>query len=76
MKKNLSVAFSLNATLNFRISVVWNKSVGKTSMILRYVKDIFDFNYKVTIGVEFYSKVVQDGAEEVALQIWDTVSFV
>ena len=28
---------------------------------------------KVTIGVEFYSKIVELASEDVALQIWDTV---
>ena len=73
-KKNLSVAFSLNAKLNFKVIVVGNRNTGKTSLIMRYIKDQFDLNYKVTIGVEFYSKMVQSGEEEVALQIWDTVN--
>lgn len=73
MKKSPSVAFSLNAKLNFKVIIVGNKNVGKTSLILRYIKNQFDFNYKVTIGVEFYSKIIQHNEDEVALQIWDTV---
>ena len=39
MNKNLSVAFSLNAKLNFKIIVVGDKNVGKTSLIIRYIKN-------------------------------------
>lgn len=76
-----SVAFSMNISLSFKILVVGNRNAGKTSLIIRYIKDIFDFNYKVTIGVEFYSKILQIGNgngeenEEIALQIWDTVHY-
>ena len=41
MKMRSSVAFSLFAKLNFKIIVVGDKEVGKTSLILRYVKDSF-----------------------------------
>lgn len=46
-----SVVFSMNAKLSFKLIVVGNKHAGKTSLILRFVKNIFEFNYKVTIGV-------------------------
>ena len=52
MKKNLSVAFSLNAKLNFKVIVVGNKNSGKTSMIVRFVKDQFDINYKVIVDIK------------------------
>ena len=41
MKGRTSVAYSAYAKLNFRIIVVGQKSVGKTSLILRYVKQNF-----------------------------------
>lgn len=72
-KNNLSVAYSMHTKLCFKIIVVGNKFAGKTSLIIRFVKDVFEFNYKVTVGVEFYSKIIQDGEDEIALQIWDTV---
>lgn len=50
-KNKKSVVFSMQTKQHFKIIVVGNKHAGKTSLILRFVKDIFEFNYKVTIGV-------------------------
>jgi GTPase SAR1 family protein len=60
MKPNMrsSVAFSVNAKMNFRVIIVGDSAVGKTSLIVKYVKGIFNKNYTVSLGVEFYSKVV------------------
>lgn len=46
-----SIVFSMHTKLCFKLIVVGNKHAGKTSLVMRFVKDIFDFNYKVTIGV-------------------------
>lgn len=59
MSVRSSIAHTLYSKVNFKVIVVGDKSVGKTSLIIRYVKGIFDKNYTVTIGVEFYSKIVQ-----------------
>ena len=53
-----SVTFSLHTKLTFKIIIVGEQGVGKTSLIIRYVKDLFEQNYKITVGVEFYSKVL------------------
>lgn len=58
MKKNKSVAFSLHTKLSFKLTVVGGKGSGKTSTIVRYVKNTFHHNYHMTIGIEYYSKVV------------------
>jgi GTPase SAR1 family protein len=57
-KAGSSVAFSVNAKVNFRVIVVGDSAVGKTSLITRYVKGIFAKNYTVSLGVEFYSKMI------------------
>jgi GTPase SAR1 family protein len=48
--------------------------VGKSSMLIRYLKGEFSEQYNVTVGVEFASKSVpvQEG-KDIKLQIWDTV---
>lgn len=58
MKKAKSVAFSLNVKTNFKILLVGNKNVGKTSLIIRFIKNSFEKNTQVTVGVEFYSKII------------------
>jgi Ras-related protein Rab-2A len=36
-----------------------NQGVGKSCLLMRYMKDAFSTEYNVTIGVEFLSKVVE-----------------
>ena len=73
MQKRASVAFSAYAKLNFKIIVVGEKSVGKTSLILREIKGDFISVIPKTQNIEFYSKTVSIKDDEIALQIWDTV---
>jgi len=61
----------------FKIIIVGNTGVGKSSLLLKYTRDIFSTNYEPTIGVDFGSLVVHipDSNNEhtpVKLQIWDT----
>ncbi|KAI6209201.1 Ras-related protein Rab [Aphelenchoides besseyi] len=56
----------------FKIIVVGNVAVGKTSLIQKYVRNSVDQQYKPTIGVDFSTKLIQtnDGTL-VRLQYWD-----
>ena len=46
--------------------------VGKTSLIRRFVENSFSDNYKVSIGVHIFKKVVEPvPGEAVSLIIWD-----
>lgn len=47
-------------------------SVGKTSLMERYVNLRFSQQYKATIGADFLTKDVIIGNRPVNLQIWDT----
>ncbi len=55
-----------------KIIVIGPSSVGKSSLIRRFVENEFSFNYKFTIGVEINSKIVEykEGAFA-QLTIWD-----
>ncbi len=61
--------------VNFKVVIIGERGAGKTSLALRYVKGIFNKNYAVTVGVEFYSKNISYGEEHYCLQLWDTVPF-
>ncbi|CAJ0917365.1 unnamed protein product [Ranitomeya imitator] len=56
----------------FKVLVVGDSTVGKTSLLNRYVHDVFGKEYKMTMGVDFALKVVQwSDTEMVRLQLWD-----
>ncbi|KAI7903929.1 P-loop containing nucleoside triphosphate hydrolase protein [Cokeromyces recurvatus] len=56
----------------YKILVVGDLGAGKTSIIRRYVHNIFSTNYKSTIGVDFALKVIQWEPELIVrLQLWD-----
>lgn len=58
----------------YKIAVVGNGGVGKTSMVLRYCEDTFKENYIMTIGSNFSTKTVdlqEHPNLQVKLQIWD-----
>ncbi|KAG0307932.1 rab32, member RAS oncoprotein [Dissophora globulifera] len=56
----------------YKILVIGDVSTGKTSIIKRYVHNIFSMNYKSTIGVDFALKVIQWSPDTVIrLQLWD-----
>ena len=58
--------------LQYKVVVLGNGTVGKTSVIMRFCEDYFARSYKQTIGVDFYVKRLEmPGDVQVALQVWD-----
>lgn len=58
----------------YKICIVGNGGVGKTSMVLRYCEKTFKENYIMTIGSNFSTKTVELPNYphfQVKLQIWD-----
>ncbi len=55
----------------YKILVIGDLGVGKTSIIKRYVHQNFSPNYRATIGVDFALKVLNLDQETVRLQLWD-----
>lgn len=44
----------LDNFINFKIIIVGDSGVGKSSLLKRAVQNKFDGNYQATIGFEFY----------------------
>lgn len=56
----------------YKLLVIGDLGVGKTSIIKRYVHQNFSPHYRATIGVDFALKVLSWDAETVVrLQLWD-----
>ena len=56
----------------FKILLIGDSGVGKTSVILRYTKNVFHEEFLNSIGVDFKSKDLNIDGRKVKLQIWDT----
>ncbi len=56
----------------FKFVFLGEQSVGKTSLITRFMYDSFDSTYHATIGIDFLSKTMYLEDRTVRLQIWDT----
>jgi Ras-related protein Rab-7A len=56
----------------FKIIIIGDLNVGKTSMINRYVYNSFSERYKATIGVDLFKKDLKYKNNKVSLQLWDT----
>ncbi|XP_031160185.1 ras-related protein Rab-38 [Sander lucioperca] len=55
-----------------KVLVIGDLGVGKTSIIKRYVHQVFSQHYRATIGVDFALKVLHwDQRTVVRLQLWD-----
>ena len=56
----------------FKILLVGNSNVGKSSLFLRFVDEIWKENFVPTIGVDFKIKSIKIDNKIIKLQIWDT----
>jgi len=56
----------------FKIVVLGESGVGKTSLLLRYVSNKFTVATKSTIGSDFLNKEITLDGKPINLQIWDT----
>uniref|UniRef100_A0A0N4Z015 Ras-related protein Rab-3 n=1 Tax=Parastrongyloides trichosuri TaxID=131310 RepID=A0A0N4Z015_PARTI len=56
----------------FKLLIIGNSSVGKTSFLFRYCDDSFTSAFVSTVGIDFKVKQVVKGDKKVKLQIWDT----
>eukprot|EP00213_Chloropicon_mariensis_P001956 CAMPEP_0197476894 /NCGR_PEP_ID=MMETSP1309-20131121/11382_1 /TAXON_ID=464262 /ORGANISM="Genus nov. species nov., Strain RCC998" /LENGTH=240 /DNA_ID=CAMNT_0043017505 /DNA_START=305 /DNA_END=1024 /DNA_ORIENTATION=+ len=69
-------ATSLQATVQpmakYKLVFLGDQSVGKTSIITRFMYDKFDSTYQATIGIDFLSKTMYLEDRTVRLQLWDT----
>ena len=63
---------SEKSNLTFKIIVLGDPGVGKSSLLGRATKNIFNAEYQTTVGFEFLTFTEKIGEKKVKLQIWDT----
>ena len=55
----------------FKTCIFGDGGVGKTTLVNRYVSGRYQEEFKMTIGVDFYTKMCEIDDKRVQLQIWD-----
>ncbi|MBY9008119.1 MAG: GTP-binding protein [Candidatus Lokiarchaeota archaeon] len=55
----------------FKLIILGDKGVGKTTLTYRYVTGLFRENLKQTIGIDIFSKFVEFEDKLFKFQIWD-----
>lgn len=61
-----------NPVVKHKLVFLGDQSVGKTSIITRFMYETFDKHYQATIGIDFLSKTLFLDDRTVRLQLWDT----
>ncbi len=56
----------------FKVLLLGNSDVGKSSLLLRYVDQVWNDAFVPTIGVDFKVKTLNINDKKVKMQIWDT----
>jgi small GTP-binding protein len=59
-------------TKRFKVMLLGEIGVGKTSLVRRLVHDKFDGTYSGTLGFDIYTYRFTDPGRDVELMIWDT----
>ena len=57
---------------SFKIIVIGNSGVGKSSLSIQAARHTFADNYFATVGVEFFTMNIKYDNKVIKLQIWDT----
>ncbi|CAF0894064.1 unnamed protein product [Adineta ricciae] len=63
---------NLEGVQTFKILIIGDSGVGKSSLMVRFVDDIFTAAYITTIGVDFKMSTINVDGHQCRIQIWDT----
>ena len=58
--------------VKYKIMVLGESKVGKTSLIKRFTKDQFGGVYLTTVGMDFQDKIIEIEDKKIRMQVWDT----
>lgn len=67
------MAVKSNKSEVVKVCLIGDSSVGKSSISLRFAKDVFYPNMHPTLGVAYLSRVMKsESGKEYNFQVWDT----
>lgn len=61
----------MSADIVYKILILGDVGTGKTSIMQRYINNVYSSNYKSTIGVDFYKKQFVIDDTEFTIQCWE-----
>ena len=61
----------MTSEYEFKVIVVGDEKVGKTSLIIRYTEDRFSESYLQTLGSDFALKTIHQDDKDITLVLWD-----
>ena len=70
--KNINSFIKFKYSVFYKILLIGDLGVGKSSVILRYIEDYFSGNMMSSIGVDFKTKQIEINDRLIKMQIWDT----
>jgi small GTP-binding protein len=56
-----------------KVCLLGDGAVGKTSLVRRFVEDVFDDKYLMTFGTKVTKKALEMGEVDLTLMIWDVL---
>ena len=56
----------------FKILLLGDSSVGKTSLLTRYTEGVFQTTHVATLGIDFKVKFVTLDSKKIKVELWDT----
>ena len=63
---------SLDNLYSYKVVILGDSGVGKTSFTLRYTQNEYNKYQESTIGAAFSTKVIEDNGDFIKFEIWDT----
>lgn len=57
--------------VRYKMCIFGDGGVGKTTLVNRYISGKYSEDFRMTIGVDFYTKSIEIEGTRVNLQIWD-----
>ena len=59
-------------TYSVKFIIIGDSSVGKSNILLRFSRNVFDPGHQATLGIEFANKHLQYNNTDYLVQVWDT----